>query len=174
VNGASGGVGSFGVQLAKALGAAHVTAVCSARNAERALSLGADRVIDYTRHDYTRNGERYDVILDVAGTHSWRENRRALAPAGTLVLAGAPTGNRLTGPMGRLGRLWLASRLGNQTLVFFICKPNRADLAFLRELIEDGKMRPIIDRIYPMTEIADALEEMGRGHVQGKLAVRID
>ena len=173
VNGGSGGVGTFAVQLAKALGALHVTAVCSPRNVERVLSLGADRVIDYTREDYTRSGERYDLIVDVAGTRSWRENRRVLVPNGTLVLAGAPTGNRLTGPMARLARLWLASRPGTRELVFFICKPNRPDLAAVRELIEAGKVRPAVDRVYPLAEIADALEAMGEGHVQGKLVVRI-
>jgi len=174
VNGASGGVGTFAVQMARALGAAHVTAVCSARNVERARELGADRVLDYAREDYTRTGERYDVIVDVAGSRSWRENRRALEPDGTLALAGAPTGNRVTGPLGRLARLWLASRPGSRKLVFFICKPNRADLALVRELIESGKIRPVVDHVYPLDEIADGLEEMGEGHVQGKLAVRVD
>jgi NADPH:quinone reductase-like Zn-dependent oxidoreductase len=174
VNGGSGGVGTFAVQLAKALGAGHVTAVCSPRNVERVRSLGADRVVDYAREDYTRSGDRYDLIVDVAGSRSWRANRRVLAPDGMLVLAGAPTGNRLTGPMGRLARLWLASRPGTRRLVFFICKPNRPGLALLRELIEAGKVRPAIDRVYPLAEIADALETMGGGHVQGKLVVRID
>src|SRR5574340_273258 len=133
VNGGSGGVGTFTVQLARALGAGHVTAVCSPRNLERARTLGADEVVDYTREDYTRSGRRFDLIVDVAGSRSWRENRRVLEPRGTLVLAGAPTGNRLTGPMGRLGRLWLVSRFGSRTLVFFICKPNRPDLAVRSE-----------------------------------------
>ena len=174
VNGGSGGVGTFAVQLAKALGAGHVTAVCSSRNVERARALGADRVVDYTHEDYTRVGERYDLIVDVAGSRSWRQNRRVLTPDGTLVLAGAPTGNRLTGPMGRLARLWLSSRLGGQKLVFFICKPNRPDLAVVRELIDAGKVRPAVDRVYSLDEIVDALEIMGQGHVQGKLVVRID
>jgi NADPH:quinone reductase-like Zn-dependent oxidoreductase len=174
VNGGSGGVGTFAVQLAKALGAGYVTAVCSPRNVERARSLGADRVVDYTREDYTRSGERYDLIVDVAGSRSWRDNKRVLVPGGTVVLAGAPTGNRLTGPMGRLARLWLVSRLGSRKLVFFICKPNRPDLAAVRELIEAGKVRPAIDRVYPLAEIAGALETMGEGHVQGKLVVRIE
>jgi NADPH:quinone reductase-like Zn-dependent oxidoreductase len=174
VNGASGGVGTFAVQLAKALGAGHVTAVCSTRNVERARSLGADRIVDYTRENYTRSGERFDLIIDVAGSHSWRANRRVLVPGGTLVLAGAPTGNRLTGPMGRLARLWLASRVGSRRLIFFICRPNRADLAVLRDLIEAGEVRPLVDRVYPLERIAEALEEMGHGHVQGKLVVRID
>jgi NADPH:quinone reductase-like Zn-dependent oxidoreductase len=174
VNGASGGVGTFAVQLAKALGAGHVTAVCSTRNVERARSLGADRIVDYTRENYTRSGERFVLIIDVAGSHSWRANRRVLVPGGTLVLAGAPTGNRLTGPMGRLARLWLASRVGSRRLIFFICRPNRADLAVLRDLIEAGEVRPLVDRVYPLERIAEALEEMGHGHVQGKLVVRID
>lgn len=174
VNGASGGVGTFAVQLAKALGAGHVTAVCSPRNVERARSLGADRVVDYTREDYTRSGERFDLIVDVAGNHSWRENKRVLTPNGSLVLAGAPSGNHLTGPLGRLARLWLASRFGSKTLIFFICKPNRVDLAMMRELIESGRVSPVVERVYPLAEIADALEAMGEGHVQGKLVVRIN
>jgi NADPH:quinone reductase-like Zn-dependent oxidoreductase len=174
VNGASGGVGTFSVQLAKALGAGHVTAVCSTRNVERARSLGADHVLDYTREDYLRLGERFDLIVDVAGNRSWAQNRRVLVPGGTLVLAGAPTGNHLTGPMGRLARLWLASRLGKKRLVFFVCKPSRADLAVLRELAEAGKVQAPVDRVYPLAELGDALEAMGEGHTQGKLVVRID
>jgi len=175
VNGGSGGVGSFAVQLAKALGAGHVTAVCSTRNVERAEALGADTVIDYGQEDYTRRGDRYDLIVDVAGTHSWHQNLRVLVPGGTLVLTGMPSGNRLTGPMGRLARLWLSSRLGRgRKLVFFVCKPNRANLATLRELIEEGKVGSAVDRVYPLAEVADALEAMGEGHTQGKLAVRID
>jgi NADPH:quinone reductase-like Zn-dependent oxidoreductase len=176
VNGASGGVGTFAVQLAKALGAGHVTAVCSPRNVEQARELGADAVIDYTRDDYTRGGDRYDLIVDVAGTHSWHQNLRVLVRGGTLVLTGMPmSGNRLTGPMGRLARLWLTSRIRRgRKLVFFVCKPNRANLATLRELIEDGKVRPTVDRVYRLAEIADALEAMGEGHTRGKLVVRID
>ena len=175
VNGGSGGVGTFAVQLAKALGAGHVTAVCSTRNVERAQALGANTVIDYTREDYTSRGEQYDLIVDVAGTHSWRQNLRVLVPGGRLVLTGMPSGNCLTGPMGRLARLWLSSRIGRgRTLIFFVCKPNRANLATLRELIEEGKVHPAVDRVYPLAEIADALEAMGDGHTQGKLVVRID
>jgi NADPH:quinone reductase-like Zn-dependent oxidoreductase len=175
VNGASGGVGSFAVQLAKALGAGHVTAVCSSRNVERARELGADTVVDYAREDYTRRGEQYDLVVDVAGTHSWHQNLRVLVPGGRLVLTGMPSGNRLTGPMGRLARLWLTSRIGRgRKLVFFICKPNRANLATLRDLIEDGEVRPVVDRVYPLAQVAEALETMGEGHTQGKLVVRVD
>jgi NADPH:quinone reductase-like Zn-dependent oxidoreductase len=173
VNGGSGGVGTFSVQLARALGAGHVTAVVSTRNVERARELGADRVIDYTREDYTRLNERFDLIVDVAGTHSWRRNCRVLTPTGRVVLAGAPKGNPLTGPMGKIGRLWLSSRFGEQSLVFFVCKPNRADLATLRELIDAGEVRAVVDRVYPFGEVADALAAMGEGHTQGKLVVRV-
>jgi len=175
VNGGSGGVGTFGVQLAKALGAVRVTAVCSPRNVERMRELGADRVVDYTQEDYTRSGERYDVILDVAGTHSWRANKRVLAPGGTIVLAGmAKTGNHLWGPMLRLGRTMLTAKVGRRKLKFFVCKPDRPGLALLRELIEAGKVRPVVDRVYSFGEILDAIEAMGEGHVQGKLVVRVD
>jgi NADPH:quinone reductase-like Zn-dependent oxidoreductase len=175
VNGGSGGVGTFAVQLAKALGAGHVTAICSTRNLERVKALGADTVIDYTREDYTSGDVRYDLIVDVAGTHSWRENLRVLVPGGRLVLTGMPTGNRLTGPIGRMARLYLTSRIGRgRKLVFFICKPSRANLAALRDLIEEGKVRPAVDRVYPLDEVVDALEAIGEGHTQGKLVVRID
>lgn len=175
VNGASGGVGSFAVQIAKALGAGQVTAVCSTRNVERAAALGADAVIDYTREDYTRTGERFDLIVDVAGTHSWSQNLRVLEPGGTLVLTGMPKGNHLTGPLGRLARRWLTSRWSRgRRHVFFVCKPSRANLAALRELIEDGKVRPQIDRVYPLADVVEALDAMGKGHTQGKLVVRID
>lgn len=174
VNGASGGVGSFAVQIAKALGAGHVTAVCSTRNVERARELGADTVLDYVREDYTRGGERYDLIVDVAGAHSWRQNLRVLNRGGTLVLTGMPSGNHLTGPMGRLARRWLTSKWSRgRRHVFFVCKPNRANLATLRELIEEGKVRPQVDRVYPLADVADALDAMGEGHTQGKLVVRV-
>jgi NADPH:quinone reductase-like Zn-dependent oxidoreductase len=173
VNGASGGVGIFAVQLAKALGAGHVTAVCSTRNVEQARSLGADRVIDYTRDDYTRSGERYDLLIDVAGNHSWHDNRRVLDPHGRRVLVGMPKGNRLIGPMGRLARFMVSRQFSKDRQSFFICRPNRPNLAFLRELIEAGKVRPVVDRVYSLSELPDALETMGEGHVQGKLVVRV-
>jgi NADPH:quinone reductase-like Zn-dependent oxidoreductase len=173
VNGASGGVGIFAVQLAKALGASHVTAVCSTRNVEQSRSLGADRVIDYTREDYTRSGEHYDLLIDVAGNQSWRANRRVLDPKGRRVLVGMPQGNRLIGPLARLAGFMAVRQFSKDRQSFFVCKPNRENLAFLTELIEAGRVRPVIDRVYPLTEVAEALETMGEGHVQGKLVVRI-
>jgi NADPH:quinone reductase-like Zn-dependent oxidoreductase len=173
INGASGGVGTFAVQLAKALGAGHVTAVCSTRNVEQARSLGADRVLDYTREDYTRGSERYDLLVDIAGNRSWRANRRVLTPEGKRVLVGMPSGNRLIGPLGRLARFMIVRQFNKDRMLFFICKPNRPNLAFLRELIEAGKVRPVVDRVYPLSETVDALETMGEGHVQGKLVVQV-
>jgi NADPH:quinone reductase-like Zn-dependent oxidoreductase len=173
VNGASGGVGIYAVQLARALGASHVTAVCSTRNVEQARMLGADDVIDYTREDYTRSAERYDLLIDVAGNRSWRENRRVLDPDGRRVLVGMPKGNRLIGPLGRLARFMVSRQFSRKRQSFFVCRPNRANLASLRELIEAGKLRPLVDRVYPLAEAADALETMGEGHVQSKLVVRI-
>jgi NADPH:quinone reductase-like Zn-dependent oxidoreductase len=173
VNGASGGVGIYAVQLAKALGASHVTAVCSTRNVEQARALGADEVIDYAREDYTRGDGRYDLLIDVAGNRSWRANRRVLAPSGKRVLVGMPKGNRVIGPLGRLARFMLVRQFNKDRQLFFVCKPNRENLAFLRELIEAGKVHPVVDRVYSLSEAADALESMGEGHVQGKLVVRI-
>jgi NADPH:quinone reductase-like Zn-dependent oxidoreductase len=173
VNGGSGGVGIFAVQLAKALGASHVTAVCSTRNVEQARSLGADRVIDYTREDYTRGDERYDLLVDVAGNHSWRANQRVLTSEGKRVLVGMPTGSRLLGPLGRLARFMIVRQFSKDRQSFFVCKPNRPNLAFLREQIEAGKVRPVIDHVYALSETAEALETMGEGHVQGKLVVRV-
>jgi NADPH:quinone reductase-like Zn-dependent oxidoreductase len=173
VNGASGGVGIYAVQLAKALGSAHVTAVCSTRNVEQARSLGADTVIDYTHDDYTRSGARYDLLIDVAGNRSWRENSRVLEPNGKRVLVGMPTGSKLAGPLPRLARFMVRRQFNKDRQLFFVCKPNRTNLAFLRELIEAGKVRPVVDRVYPLSEAVDALETMGEGHVQGKLVVRV-
>ena len=130
-------------------------------------------MIDYAREDYTRDGERYDLIVDVAGNRSWRANRRVLNPDGKRVLVGMPTGNRLIGPMGRLARFMVSKQFSKGRQDFFICKPNRANLDFLRDLIEAGKVRPVVDHVYPLSEIAAALATMGEGHVQGKLVVQI-
>jgi NADPH:quinone reductase-like Zn-dependent oxidoreductase len=146
VNGASGGVGTFAVQIAKALGA-EVTAVCSTRNLEQARSLGADHVIDYTREDFTRSGRCHDVILDVAGSKSWSHCRRVLNPHATLVIVGGPKG-RLLGPLGHIARARLAALRAGQTAVFFIAKWNRPDLDVLRQLLESGEVKPVVERRY--------------------------
>jgi NADPH:quinone reductase-like Zn-dependent oxidoreductase len=172
INGASGGVGTFAVQIAKAFGA-EVTAVCSTGKVDLAGSLGADRVIDYTREDFTRSRERYDVLFDVAGNRTWSECLRVLEPDGTFVMVGAPKGGPL-GPLGPLARKRLASWLrGSQKAVFYIAKFNKPDLHILRELLESGKVTPVVDRTFELSEAADAFRYLGEGHASGKIVVRI-
>ena len=173
VNGASGAVGTFAVQIAKALGAGSVTAVCRTRNVEQARALGADRVIDYTQEDFTAGGDRYDVIVDIAGSAPWRRIRRVLEPDGTLVMVGAQGGNPLIGPMGHVIRTSAASRLGRRKAVFFVAKFNHPDMEVLRELLESGKVKALVERVYPFAEIADALTVMGEGHARAKLVVTL-
>jgi NADPH:quinone reductase-like Zn-dependent oxidoreductase len=174
VNGASGAVGTFAVQLAKALGANTVTAVCSTRNVDQARALGADQVIDYTKQDFTRSGERYDVIVDIGGTRPWRRLRHALLPNGTLVMVGSQKrGNPLIGPLGYVFRTKLASTLSKQKATFFIAKFSKPDIELLRELLEAGKLKPVIERVYPFAQIAEALQYMGEGHARAKLVVTL-
>jgi NADPH:quinone reductase-like Zn-dependent oxidoreductase len=172
VNGASGGVGTFAVQIAKALGA-EVTAVCSTRNLEQARSLGADRIIGYTQEDFTRGGERYDVILDVSGARSWSSYRRVLNPEATLVLLGSPKSGRLLGPLGHVLRVKLAAWRGSQRAVFFVAKLDRPDLDVLRELLESGKVRPVVEKRYDLDDVADALRYLGEGHARGKIVITV-
>jgi NADPH:quinone reductase-like Zn-dependent oxidoreductase len=167
INGASGGVGTLAVQIAKALGA-HVTAVCSTRNIEQTRALGADRVLDYTRQDYTKEQERYDLIADVAGGHSWHATRRALEPEGRLVIVGAH-GSR--GQLGHIAAVWLASRFSKHTVKFFVAKFNNPDLQTLADMLESGALKPAIDRTYELDEAQDALRTFGEGHVRGKLVL---
>jgi NADPH:quinone reductase-like Zn-dependent oxidoreductase len=172
VNGASGGVGTFAVQIAKALGA-DVHAVCSTHNVEQARQLGADRVFDYTSEDFTRSGARYDVFFDNAGNRSWRSMRRVLAPDATVVLVGGPRHRRLLGPLGHIVRIKLAAKVGRRTASFFIAKPNRADLAVLRDLLEAGRVRPVVEQRYELAQIAEAMQWMGEGHARGKTVVTV-
>jgi len=169
INGASGGVGTLAVQIAKALGA-HVTAVCSTRNVEQARNLGADRVVDYTRQDFTREPERYDLVVDVAGGHSWRAIRRVLEPDGRLVIVGAH-GSR--GQLRHIAAVWLSSRFAKHTVKFFVAKFNKVDLQTLADLLSSGELRPAIDRTYNLTEASEALRTFGEGHVRGKLVLII-
>jgi NADPH:quinone reductase-like Zn-dependent oxidoreductase len=172
INGASGGVGTFAVQIAKALGA-EVTAVCSTRNVELARSLGADHVVDYTREDFTRSDRRYDLLLDVAGSKSWSQLRRVLTPAATVVIVGAQK-RRVLGPIGHIVRLRVSSLLrGSQKAVFYIAKTNRADMEILRELLETGKVKPVVDRKYELADTADAFRYLGEGHARGKIVVTV-
>jgi NADPH:quinone reductase-like Zn-dependent oxidoreductase len=171
VNGASGGVGSFAVQIATALGA-EVHAVCSARNVEQARELGADRVFDYSREDFTRSGVRYDVLFDNAGNRSWSSMRRVLTPNGRVLLVGGPRSNPLFGPLGHMVRSKLASKLGRRSAVFLIAKPNRDDLAILRDLIEAGQVKPVIEQRYELAQIGEAMRQMN-GHARAKIVVTV-
>ena len=169
VNGASGGVGTMTVQIAKAMGA-HVTAVCSTRNVEQTRALGADRVVDYTRDDFTRTNDRYDVVIDVAGNRSWRELRRVFAPGARAVIVGAPSGTPVLGPLGHILATKVASR-GNARN--FVAKFNQPDLQALADMLENGSLEPAIDRTYGLDEAHDALRTFGEGHVRGKLVLTI-
>ena len=172
INGASGGVGTFAVQIAKWLGA-EVTAVCSTRNVDLVRSLGADHVIDYTTDDFTRSERRYDMIFDIAGSRSWSACRRVLNKKATLVMVGATKGTRLLGPLSHILRLRLAAIGSRRKVTFFVAKFNKADLTVLAELMATGKVTPVIDRRYELTETADALRYLGEGHAQGKIIVTI-
>jgi NADPH:quinone reductase-like Zn-dependent oxidoreductase len=172
INGASGGVGTFAVQIAKALGA-EVTGVCSTRNVDIARSLGADHVIDYTREDFTRSDRRYDLLLDIAGSRSWSECTRVLNPNATLVIVGAPKGNRALGPLGHIAKVRLASIPSSQRAVFFVAKFNMPDMVVLRDLLESGKVKPVIDMRHDLNEIAEAFRYLGEGHAQGKIVVSV-
>jgi NADPH:quinone reductase-like Zn-dependent oxidoreductase len=172
VNGASGGVGTFAVQIAKAFGA-EVTAVCSTHNVDAARSSGADHVVDYTRDDFTRSSERYDVLLDIAGSKSWSKCTRVLAPHGIVVLVGGSKANRLVGPLGHVFRMRLGALRSSRKAVFFIAKFNKEDMETLRELAESGTITPVIDRRYELSELADALRYLGEGHARGKVVVTV-
>jgi NADPH:quinone reductase-like Zn-dependent oxidoreductase len=172
VNGASGGVGAYAVQIAKAFGA-DVTAVCSTRNVEQTRAIGADRVIDYTREDFTRSGERYDIMFDVAGNRSWSECKRVLKDDANLVIAGGSKKNRLIGPMGKVIRTRLASVPGNRDVAMFLAKTNREDMATLQDLLASGKVKSMIDRTYSLDELPDALGYLSEGHARGKIVVTV-
>jgi NADPH:quinone reductase-like Zn-dependent oxidoreductase len=170
INGASGGVGTFAVQLAKSFGA-EVTGVCSPRNVAATRALGADHVLDYTREDFTGSGQRYDLILDVAGNRSIADRRRALRPTGTLVLVGGPKDNQWFGPAGSLVRLLLAGRFSRQTMVGMLTRNSPEDLAELAELLGAGKVTPVIERAYSLPDVPAALRHVGAGHARGKIVI---
>ena len=170
VNGASGGIGTFAVQIAKALGA-HVTAVASTRNLHLLRSIGADEVIDYTKVDFTRAGKQYDFILDNVSNHSLTALRRALTPTGMLVPNGGNFGNRWLASGGRIVRGVVLFKFGNQALGNFLVSMNRDDLNALKDLIEAGKVMPVMDRIYALNDTANALRHVGRGHLRGKVTI---
>lgn len=171
VNGASGGVGTFAVQIAKAFGA-EVIGVCSSRNLELVRSLGADQVIDYTRTDFCRNGQRYDLILDLAGNRSVTALRRILSPGGGLVLAAAPPGNWIA-PLMTFGKPLLLSPFVRQRLRSFLAKRSQPDLTLLAELLAAGTVTPVIDRTYPLAGAPDAIRHLETGHARGKVVITV-
>ncbi|AWK12586.1 alcohol dehydrogenase [Streptomyces spongiicola] len=171
VNGAAGGVGTFAVQIAGALGA-DVTGVCSTANVEMVRTLGAHHVVDYTQQDFTTGERRYDLILDNVGNRPLSAYRRVLAPEGTLVLVSG-AGGRFLGPLGRVARALVLSRFTRQRLVFFITDPAQDGLEAVRDLLESGKVAPVIDRTYPLSELPEAIGYLEAGHAQGKVVVTL-
>jgi NADPH:quinone reductase-like Zn-dependent oxidoreductase len=170
VHGASGGVGTFAVLVAKALGA-EVTAVCSTRSVEQARRLGADHVVDYTKDDFSRDGRRHDLMIDVAGTRSWSACKRALEPNGTLVIVGGPRKGKMLGPLGGVAGKMLGGVVNSRKVAFFIAKFNKPDMEYLCELLAAGKLTPVIDRQFDLGDIGDALRYLGDGHPQGKIVI---
>ncbi len=169
INGASGGVGTYAVQIAKAFGG-EVTAVCSTGNVAMARALGADHVVDYTREDFSQSDRKYDLILAANGYKPIRTYQRALAPTGSYIMTGGSTAQMfqamLMGP--------LLSRKSGQKLGNIMAKPNQADLVFVRELIDAGKVTPVIDRCYPLRAVADAIRYVEAGHAKGKVVITVE
>ena len=169
INGASGGVGTFAVQIAKSFGT-EVTAVCSTRNLEQARSIGADHVIDYTKEDFTKNGQQYDLVFAANGYHSLSAYKRALTPKGIYIMAG--------GSMAQIFQSMLMgsvmSETGGRKMSGVSAKPNQNDLIFVKELFEAGKVKSIIDRRYPLSEAAEALRYLGEGHARGKVVITVE
>ena len=176
INGASGGVGTFAVQIAKSFGT-EVTGVCSTRNVDLVRSIGADHVIDYTKEDFTKTDQRYDLIFDLVGNHSFSERRHILNPNGICVMAGLGGAGWHEGFATRLlGELngYLRSRFVSQKFIAYIAQFNKADMTILADLLQSGKMTPVIDRTYKLTEMADALRYLEQGHARGKVVVTVE
>ena len=170
--GASGGVGTFAVQIAKSFGA-RVTAVCSTAKMEMVRSVGADRIVDYTRDDFAAGGERYDVIIDIGGNSTLARLRRALSPKGTLVIVGGEGGGAWFGGIDRQLRAMILSMFVGQKMVSFINKENHEDLIVLKDLIESGKVTPVIDRTYPLADVPQAIRRLQHGQARGKIVIAI-
>ena len=175
INGASGGVGTFAVQIAKSLDA-DVTGVCSTRNVDLVRSLGADHVIDYTKEDFTKSGQRYDVILDNVGTQPLLSFRRALIPKGKYVMigGGGPNDQGLIGPLFRPIKAMLLSPFVSQEMGMFIADTNQKDLAVLADLMQSGKVKPVIDRTYKLSEVPAAIAYLEQGHARGKVVITVE
>jgi len=170
IYGAGGGVGTFAVQIAKALGA-HVTALTRTEHMDLLRSIGADHVINYTREDFTRRGERYDVLFDIGADRSSADCGRALAPNGRLVLVGAP--EKLGALLARLLGTLIVPRIGGGRRMALMARVRQADLVALKELVEAGRLSPVIDRTYPLSEVPEAFRYFGTGRVRGKVVISI-
>lgn len=173
INGASGGVGTFAVQLAKSFGA-HVTGVCSTRNLDLIRSIGADHVMDYTVEDFTKGAQRYDLLLDCIGNHSLSACRRVLTSLGTCLIIGGPSSPWMIGFAGRLIKALVLSRFVRQNLVFVGAKSSQRDLATMGELMAAGKVTPVIDRRYPLKELPGAIRYSEAGHARGKIIITLE
>jgi NADPH:quinone reductase-like Zn-dependent oxidoreductase len=175
INGASGGVGTFAVQIAKTMGA-EVTGVCSGRNAEMVKSLGADHVIDYTKEDFAKSGQQFDVILDNVPNHTLAECRSVLTPQGKYVMigGGGPNDNPWIGPFGRVIHMLLLKPFVKQPMTMMMADSNATDLTYLAGLMESGKVKPVIDRTYKIKELSDAIRYVEEGHARGKVVVTVD
>ena len=173
INGASGGVGTFAVQLANVFGA-EVSGVCSTRNVGTVRSIGAHRVIDYTQEDFTRGEERYDLILDAVGNRNLADCRRALATNGAIVLVGGSNKGRWLGPLPRVLGAAASSPFLSQRLLPFLARVGRGDLEVMRELLEAGKITPVIDRSYPLSEVPEAIRHLEEGHARGKIVITME
>jgi NADPH:quinone reductase-like Zn-dependent oxidoreductase len=172
INGAAGGVGTFAVPIAKSLGA-HVTGVCSTRNVSLVRSIGADHVIDYTHEDFTKSGQRYDLIFDCVGNHSLSAFRRVISPNGTYLMVGGSGGGRWIGPLARGLKAILWSRFVSQNLVMVLSSSNKEDLVTLKQLAESKTFTPIVDRTYPLSEVPKAIRYLEEGHARGKVVVAL-
>jgi NADPH:quinone reductase-like Zn-dependent oxidoreductase len=173
INGAGGGVGTFAVQIAKSCGA-RVTGVTSTTNMETVSEIGADEVIDYTKQDFTRNGQRYDLIIDIAGNHSWSECRRVLNPDSTFVIVGGLSKKPWLGPLSHSAALSVTAFRASQHVVpLFMAKLSKEDLVILQHMLESGKVKPVIDRTYSLSETPDAIRYLELGHARGKVVIRV-
>ncbi|MDB6046718.1 MAG: Alcohol dehydrogenase zinc-binding domain protein [Gammaproteobacteria bacterium] len=173
INGASGGVGTFAVQIAKSFGA-DVTGVCSTRNVELVRSIGADHVIDYTQEDFTKGEQRYDLIVDNVGSHSFSEYRRVLKPKGTFVIVGGPTGDPWIGPLAQPIKAGMLSPFVSQEFVMFLAELNQEDLEVISGLMRAGKVTPVIDRRYKLSEAPAAIRYLEEGRARGKIVVSLE
>jgi NADPH:quinone reductase-like Zn-dependent oxidoreductase len=173
INGAAGGVGTFAVQIAKSFGA-EVTGVCSTRNVDMVRSIGADRVIDYTQKDFTRMGQRYDLLFDCIGNHSLLACRRILNPKGIHVMVGDKSGRGMIGLLARLITALVLSRFVSQKWVTFLARPSKEDLAIMHELMAAGKVTPVIDKCYRLSEVPEAIRYLEEGHARGKVVITLE